>query len=396
MKSKKFKIILNLITLVILGLIIYLNRAQLLDVLKNIREANALFLLLVIPLQIVNYHSYTRMYQETFDLLGSRIGYWDTLKVAFELNFVNYILPSAGLSGFGYFSLRMRNLGVRASRSAIAQTVRWLITFGSFVPLLLLGLFLLALHNSASNLVILTAAGISFGIIILFLIVFFLLEKKDGLKKFTILLLQKLQSFINFFKSSSKQVDLLSKKRLASIDRSFQTAEEDYQVIRRNWKSFVYTGRWGILANLTEVSTIAVCFAALGLNPVWGAIVISYGVANIAGFISILPGGIGVYETLMTAILVSAGVPPAVSLTATLMYRVLTAIFAIPIGYYFYSRAFVENPEKTPKPFKATAAKSTKNAQVKEQDSKTPKTSKSVKLKPSASKSKKSTSTKSR
>lgn len=357
MKNKKLKIVLNLITLSILGLIIYLNRVQLLDVLKNIREANAFFLLLVIPLQIINYHSYTRMYQETFDLLGSKVGYWDMLKVTFELNFVNYILPSAGISGFGYFSVRMRNLKVRASRSAIAQTIRWLVVFGSFVPLLLLGLFLLALHNSASNLVILIAAGISFGIVILFLIVFFLLEKKNGLKKFTIFLLEKFQTFINFFKSKKSQVSLTTKPRLNRIDRSFQTVEEDYGVIRSKWRNFVYVGRWGTLANLTEISTIAVCFAALGSSPVWGAIIISYGVANLAGFISIFPGGVGVYETLMTAVLVSSGVPPALSLTATLMYRVLNTLFAVPIGYYFYSRDLGGADEKSSKKAKGTKSK---------------------------------------
>jgi uncharacterized membrane protein YbhN (UPF0104 family) len=124
-KSKKIKIILNIVTLTILGLVIYASRDDLKGVVDELSNANLYWLLLFIPLQVVNYHAYARMYQETFDLLGERVGYWDMFKLSTELSFVNYVFPSAGISGFGYFSLRMRSFGVRGARSTMAQTIRW-------------------------------------------------------------------------------------------------------------------------------------------------------------------------------------------------------------------------------------------------------------------------------
>jgi uncharacterized membrane protein YbhN (UPF0104 family) len=66
---------------------------------------------------------------------------------------------------------------------------------------------------------------------------------------------------------------------------------------------------------------------------------LAYGIANVAGLVSVLPGGIGIYEALMTAVLVSTGVPAAVSLPVTVMYRVANTLIQIPPGYYLYQQS---------------------------------------------------------
>jgi uncharacterized membrane protein YbhN (UPF0104 family) len=50
------------------------------------------------------------------------------------------------------------------------------------------------------------------------------------------------------------------------------------------------------------------------------------------------------YEALMTAVLVAAGVPAGVSLPATVMYRVLTMAVQLPPGGYLYHRAINDKP----------------------------------------------------
>ncbi len=343
MKNKKLKLFLNFATLVILGLVIYSSRKDLGNVANELSDANIFLLLLFIPLQILNYHAYARMYQETFDLLGEKVGYWDMVKVSTEMSFVNYVFPSAGISGFGYFSLRMRSLGVRGVRSTMAQTLRWGIVLASFIPVLGLGVLLLALKNQANNMVVLAASGLAFGVFILIMLVGFLLEQHNGLRNFTFFVLEKIEIMSNFLRR--KKVEMLTPTRKAKITRNFNRLEKDYRAVRGNWKGFAYTCRWGILANLTEIATIGVCFMALGAQPIWGAIILSYGVANIGSFVGVLPGGHGVYEALMTAVLVSAGVPAGLSLTAVLTYRIMTTILYVPPGYYFYSKAIAETKD---------------------------------------------------
>jgi uncharacterized protein (TIRG00374 family) len=280
------------------------------------------------------------MYQEIFGLLEEKVGYWDMFKVSVELSFVNYVFPSAGISGFGYFSLRMRSFDVRTVRSTMAQTLRWGIVLASFIPVLGLGVFLLALRNQVSNIVVLAASGLSFGVLILIMLVAFLLEKKNGMQNFVVFVAGKLETVINFVKR--RPVKLMNKNRQERLSKNLNRLEQDYKQVRRNLKGFVYTSRWGIIANLTEVATIGVAFMALGSTPAWGAIILAYGVANIGSFVAILPGGHGVYEALMTGVLVSGGVPASLSLTAVLTYRLVTTVLYVPPGYYFYSKAINE------------------------------------------------------
>jgi uncharacterized membrane protein YbhN (UPF0104 family) len=70
-----------------------------------------------------------------------------------------------------------------------------------------------------------------------------------------------------------------------------------------------------------------------------GAIVLAFAVANFAGLVSVVPGGYGVYEGLMTAVLATAGISPALSLPVTVMYRVLNTLLQIPPGYVLYHQA---------------------------------------------------------
>ena len=51
---------------------------------------------------------------------------------------------------------------------------------------------------------------------------------------------------------------------------------------------------------------------------------------------SVLPGGVGIYEALMTGVLAAAGIPAALSLPVTVMYRVINTIIQLPPGYILY------------------------------------------------------------
>jgi uncharacterized protein (TIRG00374 family) len=96
---------------------------------------------------------------------------------------------------------------------------------------------------------------------------------------------------------------------------------------------------WALLVNISEVLTIYLAYLALGqvVNP--GAVILAYSVASFAGLVSVLPGGIGVYETLMTTTLAASGVPKALALSATLIYRIFTMIIFVPAGFILYQMA---------------------------------------------------------
>ena len=94
-----------------------------------------------------------------------------------------------------------------------------------------------------------------------------------------------------------------------------------------------------LMANLAEIASIYVVYIAFGRLVNVGAVILAYAVANFAGLVSILPAGIGIYEGIMTAVLVVTGVPVDISISVTIMYRVVSMFIQLAPGYVFYQRS---------------------------------------------------------
>ena len=106
---RRWKLILNLVTLAALGILVYALREQLGATISNLGKVNAWALLLIIPIEALNYHSQTKLYQGLFGIVGNKLPYKFLLRTSLELNFVNHVFPSGGVTGISYFGLRMRD-----------------------------------------------------------------------------------------------------------------------------------------------------------------------------------------------------------------------------------------------------------------------------------------------
>src|SRR5436190_16347034 len=116
-KRSRFRLYLTAATFIALGILIYGVRKDIGGVIENLGKINVLWLLLIIPIEALNYDVYARFYVRLFKILGNKVHYWDMYKVNLELNFVNHVLPSGGVSGIGYFTLRMRGYGVSGPKA---------------------------------------------------------------------------------------------------------------------------------------------------------------------------------------------------------------------------------------------------------------------------------------
>jgi uncharacterized protein (TIRG00374 family) len=119
---------------------------------------------------------------------------------------------------------------------------------------------------------------------------------------------------------------------------AFDDLHDNYKLIESRWSELRVPFWHAFMANLWEVLAVYVVYIAFGDWVNLGAVILAYAVANFAGLISVLPGGVGVYEALMTGVLVASGVPAALSLPVTVMYRVLNTLIQLPPGYFFYHR----------------------------------------------------------
>lgn len=333
-RSNKWRGILTWATLAALILLIFLLRDQILETLSNLGRVNAVVLLLIIFWQLLNYHTYAKLYQGLFNILGTNIEYKPMYKVAVELNFVNHVFPSAGVSGFSYFGLRMKQLGATAAQAAVVQTMRFVTIFMSFQVLLFLGLLLLAINGKASNLTILVASSLSTLLVVGTLLVIYIVSSRSRIDTF----------FTSLTKFLNKIIQLVRPKHpetinIAAVRQLFLEFHQNYKILQKNYAKLKKPLIYAFFASATEIATIYTVYVAFAEYVNVGAVIIAYAIANFAGLISVLPGGVGVYEGLMTAVLATVGVPPSTSLPITVMYRVLSSAVQLPPGYYFYHKA---------------------------------------------------------
>ncbi len=336
-QSNRWRQILTWGTLVALLLLVFLLRDQILETISNLGRVNASVLLLIIVWQLLNYHTYTKMYQGLFDILGVKMGYKPLYRASVELNFVNHVFPSAGVSGFSYFGLRMKQLGATAAQAAVVQTMRFVTIFMSFQVLLLFGVFLLAVNGKASNLTILVASSLSTLLVAGTLMVIYIVGSKSRIDTFFTFLTKVLNKIIQLVRPKHPETI-----NIAAVRQLFLEFHQNYKILQKNYKKLKMPLVYAFFSSVTEIATIYTVYVAFGEYVNVGAIILAYAIANFAGLISVMPGGVGVYEGLMTAVLATVGVPPSTSLPITVMYRVLSSAVQLPPGYYLYHKVITK------------------------------------------------------
>lgn len=332
--GRNWKVIVNAITLIALGILIYAIRHQIIATVDNLSRVDVWFLVLMVPLQVANYHAQTRVYQCLFALVGNRLHYMSVLRVTLELNFVNHVFPSGGVSGISYFGLRMKSAEITGGKATVIQFLKLLLLFMSFELLLIAGLIFMAIGGRANNLVVLASGSLSTLLIIgTFAFVLILGSEKRIHVAFTAVTIFLNRVLHFFFRHSPETIEM------ARIERAALELHKNYKLVEQNYRDLTVPFFWSFVANLTEVMTIYVVYMAFGKWVNLGAVILAYAVANFAGAVSVLPGGIGIYEALMTGVLAAAGIPAALSLPVTVMYRVISPIIQLPPGYVLYHKS---------------------------------------------------------
>lgn len=342
MLSKRVKLIINIVTLVALGVLLYVSWPQITQGLKEIGGAKWSVIFLMLPMQLINYYAIAELYRSYFKQSGEVIKRSTMYKIALELNFVNHVFPSGGVAGFSYLGLRLKHHGIPVARTTLAQAMRFALTFISFLILLFIGMFMLSFTSGGG---VALFIGLSIAFVTLFgtLVGIYIISNEQRIKGFTAFLPKLANSILKPFTHRRNTINI------KKIETLFEDLHKDYAAIAKNWHQLRVPFVWALIINATEIATAYLAYVALGhlVNP--GAVILAYAVASFAGLVAILPGGIGVYEALMTAVLTSTGIPKALALSATLIYRIFTMVIFLPIGFVLYQLALRKGDAEVPK-----------------------------------------------
>ncbi len=252
------------------------------------------------------------------------------LRVGFVSNVVSYLLNVGGAAGVSlqYVLLKKRNL---ATEDILAPSLFQLyfsgLTLVALLPISLLYILLSHHFSSAGIWGISIAAGILILLLIFASAVIFSTQIRS-------ILLRSLGRVIKFI-----------------IRRKIDTALNDFDnAMTRGLNSIRHHP--GILVTLMIVAigdwvgtAIALwfCFAALGTFLNAGTLITGFSLGVTAGFISMVPGGLGVQEGSFTGIYMLLGVPIRTAVLAAILFRIVYYFVPFIISLGFYHRLLKES-----------------------------------------------------
>lgn len=333
---------LSLATVVLLVAVVYFSRNEIMQAWSLIEQVDiGLLLAAIIPLQVLSYiatgesmNSYLRSQG-----LAKGIKHGSLARLAVEMNFVNHVFPSAGVSGMSYTAWRMKHMGVSYADSTTSQLVRLFAMIAGFVIILFVSVFWMLLDGSLNRGVTMVAALLVFGMVLFVAGMGYALDRERRVVKIAGIL-SGFSNRVVYLATLGRKVDYFSR---VSFERFLIKVGVGYQQVRRDRRVLIVPLFWGVVFSVCEVAMFYVAFVALGepVNP--AALAIAHALASTAGLIMITPGGAGLYEAIMVGFLSLIGVNPQLGIAGIVLARVLLVGGAVVMGYPFYQLAVLKH-----------------------------------------------------
>jgi hypothetical protein len=328
--------VINIVTILLIVLLLVALRSELLQAWNLLGQVNLWILWLLLPLQLLAYYANGAIIFSFLRRKGNlgHVSPLESAKVALEFNFVNHALPSAGISGLSYMTWRLRKLGVGAGRATLSQVVRLVAIFGAFLLLLPISVVLITFDGTISRFILMMSASIATAIVFAVAAFIFIIDSENRLRWFSRGLYHMINAlWTKIFRRKRKLI------KLSTLTDFLSELHEDYEALKRKPSDLLRPFIWGVVTQVVSVAMFFVTFWSLGITVNPGLILIALGLASLSAAIVITPGGAGLYEALMIAILSTAGLGASAALAGVVLTRVILVLFTIASGYIFYHLA---------------------------------------------------------
>ncbi|MBI5624800.1 MAG: flippase-like domain-containing protein [Elusimicrobia bacterium] len=251
---------------------------------------------------------------EVLRLLGHRISFAEVFGIGFVSNTANYLVSSAGISGFALKAHLLHKRGVPYGTTVTASVVSSAILYFVLAAIIFQGLIYLVLRVKGAHIQVMESAV---GLVVLLLTALFMLKlffDREIRSKLT----------AKAFRLINHGAYLFSAKEIPQedFDRFEEQLENGLSFIRtekgRLTRAIAYTCLdWGFC-----MLTLHYGFQAVGQHVALGPLSTGFAVGQAATLIPLLPGGLGAMEAGMAAVYEGLGVPWENAVVASLIFRI--------------------------------------------------------------------------
>ena len=334
-----FRTILSVLTLVLVGYVVYQNWPDILETLNHLHETNGFVLLLLIPEQLYMYYALGQIFFSYFrnNKEIQNLSFWRKMRISTELNFVNHAVPAGGIGGLAFLTFRFHPYNITAGQSSFMYIFRYAITtvinyLQAFVAMV--ALIVLRAVPAGAEWIIIVAILMNFGVFLMLVLVVFVASSKRRIEFFARTITKLINTTVRILTFGHKKKILTDEK----INHYLIDIHESVLMMRRDKKSLIKPTLWGFVYSFFEIATYWIVAISLGRPELLGAIVVGEAIGSV--FDGIVPYGL--YELGMAGVMIALGVDFSTATIITVMTRVITLLFTILTGTIPYYKTVAE------------------------------------------------------
>lgn len=316
-RNSTLKLILSIVIIAIIFVILVPTVNQWHSIIPQIRHCHIEWIVAAVFCQFGVYFFLGLILHAGLNIYKSRISIPYLIYISFVFLFANRAMPGPALAGLAscIYLLKRRNV-----KGDIGQAVAGNFYIADYASFIMLGIVSFALiRHAASYRIIIYAAG---SIILAGAILFYYLLKSQER------LIKAIARIINIRHRSANQTSIDPEQINQFVSRIY----DKWQHLINDRQSLSLSVLFGFLMHLCEVLTI-VCLArsfTLNANPL--GVSCAYVIANLSAIVSILPGGLGLFEAGMAATMHRLGyIPIENAVVITILYRLLSVWLPLPL-----------------------------------------------------------------
>lgn len=285
-------------------------------------------LALPVAFMVASYAAMSRSYQGIADAAECRLPFRDWIRITFVSNTVNYLVTSAGLSGFAVRMYLLGQQGVPSGRAVLISLVQTFLTNFTLLFFILIGFATLVLGHrlppaalaAASGAVLAFTALLAWGVVLVY---------HRELRRRTL-----------FFLADTghrllRRVAPRWTPRRVRLWRFQHNLNEGLEFLFARKDRILAPAAWIMLDWLFMIGILWAAFRVVNYPVSPGLVVIGFAVGIALSLVPLVPGGLGIMDASMTGVFVRVfSVPLEHATLAVLIFRL--AYYVLPLLTSFF------------------------------------------------------------
>jgi hypothetical protein len=280
-------------------------------------------------LGILSYLVMARSYQGIAAAAGWALPLSVWVRITFVSNTVNYLVTSAGLSGFAARMFLLAQQGVPSSQAVIISLVQTFLTNVTLLVFIVAGFVSLVLRGRLDTWA-LVVVGTMLGLFASLLVAALVLARHPALRRRTLV-----KATVGLHGRVHAWLPRWTFRR-ARLWRFQRTVHEGLGFLLDRKRRMLGPTAWIVVDWFVTIAILWAAFQAVQHPLPLGVVMIGFGVGLLASLVSIVPGGLGIMEGSMAAVFVSLDVPLEPAVVAVLLFRVSYFLLPMVVSFFLF------------------------------------------------------------